>query len=476
MVLAAGMAEIALRLGGWRISPVRFVLASEPGDDWRLHHAGGYEPGVPRRAPLTTFDPVLFWRFVPRAVPELNEQGFRGALLRETKGPREFLILAIGDSNTAGPLDTSDHWPGCLQDLVDLNPGPREIRIVNAGVYGYSSLQGLRMFERLRQYQPDLAYFSFGVNDAHAVAVPDAEYARRFAGLGRWSWSRLALPIAETAWRLVDGRRAPLTQRVPLEDYRRNLEAFVTLARARSVRPVLLTRPVAGPSDREWRRLMPAYNDAVREVAARLGVEVIDVEEALRDARDEFVDAAHLDRRGLQRMARLLCDRLQADGIVPGARRHASSLDLGLASDRRPELGDGWWPAEPWGTGPLAGRWTRGAGTVVLERGGDEGTLDVEMDLQSPTNSNLGTIAVNGDVVATFEGPNRRFHERIDLGGVHGRVLEVRFLSPSFVPRQLDPGSRDARLLGVFVRRVGLVADGPPAARARQRDSAMSLR
>jgi lysophospholipase L1-like esterase len=462
MALAAGMAEVALRIGGWRISPVRFVLPSRPGDDWRLYHAGGYEPGVTDRAPLTTFDPVLFWRFVPRAVPELNDQGFRGASLRARKGPREFLILAIGDSNTAGRLDTPDHWPGCLQDLVDLNPGPREVRIVNAGVYGYSSFQGLRMFERLLDYRPDLAYFSFGVNDAHMVATADAEYARRFASLGRWDWSRLALPIAEMAWHARDARRAALTARVPLEDYRRNLETFVTLVRARGVRPVLLTRPVAA-SGAEWSRRMPDYNKAVREVAARLGAEMVDVEEAFRGSRTDFADAAHLDRRGLQRMASLLFEVLEADGIVPGDRRHASSVDLGLASDRRPELGEGWWAAEPWGTGQLAGRWTRGEGTVMLERGGDEDTLEVEMDLQSPTNSNAGTIAVNGEVAATFEGPNRHLRERIDVGGVSGRVLTVKFTSSPFIPSQLDPGSRDTRLLGVFVRHVGLVVARPAA-------------
>ena len=58
----------------------------------------------------------------------------------------------------------------------DLGPGPGRFRVANAGVYGYSSFQGLRRFHELLRYHPDVVTWSFGANDAQTLrAFTEAE-------------------------------------------------------------------------------------------------------------------------------------------------------------------------------------------------------------------------------------------------------------------------------------------------------------
>ena len=96
---------------------------------------------------------------------------------------------------------------------------------------------------------------------------PTPGAAGRLRGLDRL---RLAPPLAHLVWRVLDAGPAEHTNRVPLPEYRANLEAFVTRVQGVGAVPVLLTRPYHGTSDdpETWLTYIPAYNDATRQVAA----------------------------------------------------------------------------------------------------------------------------------------------------------------------------------------------------------------
>ena len=142
--------------------PMRTML---PGgmEDWRLAHITADRFREP--------DPVLLWRPAPRA--PYNAHRLKGPEPAEPKPPDVFRVLACGDSNTDGP--DAGGWTERLQDALAARRGagdPR-IEVLNAGVVGYSSHQGLKRFEaHAARYEPDVVLVSFGWNDAAPSAGP----------------------------------------------------------------------------------------------------------------------------------------------------------------------------------------------------------------------------------------------------------------------------------------------------------------
>jgi len=464
ILLSLGAIEIALRVIGYRYTPLAFLPPPTRGDA-RLYHMGS-GPGAADQT--TMFDAELLWaprpgwRLTPGSPIEINAQGLRGAGAPEPKAASDFVILALGDSNTAGPLDLPDHWPDDLQHLVDLNRSDRHVRVLNGGVYGYTSFQGLRRLRHLLRYEPDLVFVSFGANEGHTVRVPDEEYAARMGFLRRLDGLRLLPPLAQLVFDLADrvgGDRAPALRVAP-EAHRRHLEGMVDLARRHRAEVVLLTRPYLDrrpTSDADWMFNAPRYRVLTREVARERGVACLDVYAAFAGRAELFTDESHFNRAGYQRMAELLLAHLARMNVVTSDRRRASALDLGNAPDSWPEIGAGWWPPEPWGTSALRGRWTGGHACVELERGGAEGGLGVDLTFHNPSNETELRVAANGTVVGSLRGANGRHRLRADLRAVPGRSLSVCLaVEPTFVPKEREPPSEDARTLGAFVHSLAL--------------------
>ena len=456
--------ELTLWVVDYRYSPLAFLPPATRADARPLHM--GLQSGLAGND-VTMFDPELLWvprpgwRLSPGGPVEINAQRLRGAEAPGPKRPGDFVILALGDSNTAGPLDRPDHWPADLQHLPDLNRSDRSIRVLNAGVYGYTSFQGLRRLRQLLRCEPDLVFVSFGANDGHTVRVADDEYASRTRWLQRLAWFRFAPPLAQRLWDLKDRRhdRAGNTLRVDPLAYRRNLAEIVDLARTQRAAVVLLTRPYltrrASPTD--WMFYAPRYRALTCEVAREKGVPCLDVYAAFDGRAELFADSSHFNRAGFQEMAEYLLAHLARTGVVTPEHLRAPSVDLGAAPDNWPEIRAGWWPAEPWGTSALRGRWTSGNACVELERGGAEGSLGVDFTFHNPSNETELRVVANGTVVGSLRGANGRHRLRADLRAVPGRSLSVCLaVEPTFVPKEREPPSEDARTLGAFVHSLAL--------------------
>ena len=86
--------------------------------------------------------------------------------------------MCYGDSLTDGP--PRGGWPSWLNRLLQEQgrAGGRRFEVMNAGVAGYSSHQGvLRFLQEVDRYQPDLVLVSFGWNDAaEAIGQPDKTF------------------------------------------------------------------------------------------------------------------------------------------------------------------------------------------------------------------------------------------------------------------------------------------------------------
>lgn len=310
-------AQLAMRLG-W-IQPYRAMetLVPDGTADFRAAHVTADR----RREP----DPVLWWR--PKDRAPYNAQRMKGPLATVPKPAGQFRILCYGDSNTDGPASGS--WPEELHRRLRGTGGGR-FEVLNAGVAGYSSHQGLlRFLADADRYQPDLLLISFGWNDAttvglapdHAYTPPPAVWAALQRVMIRYDFFRtlLHLPHLRRASGSETAYRGP---RVPLDRYLDNLEQFQTRARARGASVAFLTRPFRAPAgvsqSPPWWRRVAHYNEALREWGAREHAAVIDVQGDFAADRPEFfADASHFNDAGRRGFAAFLERRLRAEGLLP---------------------------------------------------------------------------------------------------------------------------------------------------------------
>ena len=252
-------------------------------DDWRLATITGDESREP--------DPVLLWRPVPR--PPFTSQRFKGPLAAVPKPANVVRLMCYGDSLTDGP--PRGGWPGWLQRLLAAQPNQPGLRfeVLNAGVAGYSSHQGMRRFlQEVDQFTPDLVLVSYGWNDAaDASGQPDKSFrippwpvVNCQRALVRYR-SYLVVMYYTQRWRarppVASG--GPLEHRVSVEDYLANLERFRLEAQSRGIPIAFLTRPHrCSPGELRknptWRGSVPEYNTAMVKWASRNGAVLLDVQ------------------------------------------------------------------------------------------------------------------------------------------------------------------------------------------------------
>ncbi len=315
-------ARVLVRLGVvdyWR--PMKTVWIAGT-DDWRLNHITADDEREP--------DPELFWRPVARS--PYNPQRFKGPLMAVPKPREVFRILCYGDSNTDGPNQGS--WPEVLQEVLNQHRplAGRRYEVVNAGVVGYSSHQGLLRFQQEgKTYQPDLVIVSFGWNDvASAVGHADHEFQTSWlrVHLMRWLFkSRLYLVLLGNIPLMsapaID-HTLPEKSRVPVPQYLANMDGFANLARQHGASAVFLTRPHREPAATlsvlpSWRGKVPSYNAALRGWAVERRLPLFDVETLFDDlGAAYFSDECHLTKRGHRTLAEALASELSRGAILPG--------------------------------------------------------------------------------------------------------------------------------------------------------------
>jgi lysophospholipase L1-like esterase len=306
VALCVGLVEGLLRLYGYHYTPLSIQLEEKTKkeySEWRDHHAF--------QDKHFTYDPYLIW--VPRKdTPGFNAQGYRGKELSVEKKPGSYRVFAIGDSNTLGWVgDDSPNWPRYLEGL--LTKKDDRFTVVNAGVYGYTSFQGLRVFKQALRYEPDMVLISFGCNDGMRVTVPDAKFLNRT----RWDTTlckaKVGQLLLECADKLFTKGKGELVPRVDVPEYRSNLEEIIRIAKDKKIKVVLLTRPFTGPSQNElwWKNFAPQYNAATREVGKGNNVPIIDICSEFEEKDQYFSDEAHFTKEGHERAAHIIYDGIR---------------------------------------------------------------------------------------------------------------------------------------------------------------------
>jgi lysophospholipase L1-like esterase len=296
ILVALSIGEGFLTWIDYRYTPLR-IKTIENSDDWRFYHAFEDKDFV--------YDSYLIWR-PRRGVPPFNSQGYRGDEITATKSPGSFRIFALGDSNTLGGLGKKDpSWPKYLQEL--LGEQGNGFQVINAGVHGYSSFQGLRRFQEALTFQPDMVLTSFGWNDQLQVTVSDAEFAGRKIRTLKLDRILLRLRVGQLVlglsdWIFSQGKQG-LVPRVSLAEYETNLTKVIELAQKRSIKVVLLTRPSEDPPS--------PYDLVTIRVAKSNAVPVIDVYSLFRGKHEYFQDENHFNEEGHRLMAKIMYQHIK---------------------------------------------------------------------------------------------------------------------------------------------------------------------
>jgi lysophospholipase L1-like esterase len=302
-LLAVVLVEQALRAIGYEYRPVSVDVHDT--EDARYYHLFGSDHFV--------YDPDLIWKPQPDH-QVFNSQGFRGPLMAGKK--RDVVrIVAIGDSNTLGwATPNGANWPLEVGRL--LRETGRAVEVINAGVWGYSSLQGLRRFEQVLEHRPDVVLISFGSNDAHRVRRPDREFAgrsSRFRDWERWFTHYRLGQLTTAALQALGGGSGELQPRVGLDEYRRHLRQMAELGRSEGVQVVFLTRPfefeISDPL--WWKNFGYDYNAATAEVAAAERVPLIDLYSFFKGRRGYFADESHFTAEGHGVAAQIVVTHLE---------------------------------------------------------------------------------------------------------------------------------------------------------------------
>jgi lysophospholipase L1-like esterase len=175
-------------------------------------------------------DPLLMWSLKPgynedyinrirdlKYSININSRGFRDLEYRVNKDDRVFRILCLGDSSTFGielPVELTYH--SLLEDRLNREyDGRRRFEVINAGVVGYTSIQGLYMYlSRGARFKPDLVTFYFGVNEPiRNFYLSDAEIMK----IGRPQW----LNVLINGW-LLKSELVRVTQKAAMNVINKN--------------------------------------------------------------------------------------------------------------------------------------------------------------------------------------------------------------------------------------------------------------
>lgn len=355
-LVAFGLLELGLRLGGFRYPP-----ADEPITIWNRVEDRELRLGIG----LHQSDERLLWRPRPGATTpwggdRINAEGFRGPSLAVARTPGVVRVAALGDSTTFGHgVDVDSTF--CAQIVDHYAQSGVRVEVLNAGVVGYTVLQGLERYRRdVRPYRPDVVIAAFGAVNEQIPGQNGLGDDERIEGAivrGQgWStqlawWWRSEVRIAHLlAWArergdeaLLEDRKADLqarrewnqaiadsgapdwpgTRRVGLERYVDALGILAEEVAADGARLVVVSMPRKRSVEKRTPALLE-YTAATEAFARDNDLPWIDGRRAFMTAlalggrehvllRDDF----HPSRRGHRILAVKVEEQLNALGLTP---------------------------------------------------------------------------------------------------------------------------------------------------------------
>lgn len=298
---------------------------------------------------MLDYDPERFWKLRPNVVINdannsfwqgtvSNSLGFRSEEFQLARSPDSLRVVCFGDSSTFGIGSRMEHtWPSQLETLIANSiqfSDVDKIEVINAGVPGYSSYQGLQhMRQEIDRLQPDVVMASYANNDFwHWDQTTDEEHASRLSTKNRTRRLLMQSRVVQVVAGFTDQWRAtskptsaavpspnqhwaeaatsnyvrPIDEwirRVPLDAFRDNVNSMADLCGARRLPLIFVKWPDQPQSLGRWSPRIE-YQDVLEEVAAARGLGIADVVTVFQENRSWAArtyipnDIVHVNRDG----------------------------------------------------------------------------------------------------------------------------------------------------------------------------------
>lgn len=218
-----------------------------------------------------------------------SARGFNTDDVPFEKPPATFRIVAMGDSSTFGwGVDPGRTYARRLQDALRGEYPGAAIEVINLGVCGYSSLQGLVLLSRAAaQYQPDVVTLSYGSNDFSPVPEPfDVALARNRG----WSGALREWLHMSRAYQVLSGSLRAALQGSEDDDARAGGAADLVLnvgpekSEANMISMANAVTGIGGESIFVTNCVRGELGEPIRAAAARTGRPLLDTEALLEEA------------------------------------------------------------------------------------------------------------------------------------------------------------------------------------------------
>lgn len=281
-------------------------------------------------------DPVLFWRQKPNIKVRFqgvgvktNFLGLRDEISGYKKAKDTFRIICLGASPTFGwTVKYEDTYPYQLERLLKDKWGEEKVyEVINAGIVGYTSYQGLILLQKeILKFHPDIISVSYVVNDIdrnrfyRSNGKSDQELEPMNSFLIKLEnflekskffriWKKLVFRMQEAVVKSSEIKESSnlRTARVSPQQYKNNLNAIIDIARQNGIKTVLIKMPVNLPLQHtnmsrerkiqalQCKKDIQVYNQIMETVAKRNEVPFVDCGLAFARSKDKmpFVTAIH---------------------------------------------------------------------------------------------------------------------------------------------------------------------------------------
>jgi lysophospholipase L1-like esterase len=254
-------------------------------------------------------------------------RGLRGPLHSVDKPVGTRRVMTMGCSTTFGwGVDDAESYPAQLEERLQAG-GYGKWEVINAGQPGYTSFQGLWLWDQVaRDYDPDVVLIGFVVQDARraaytdksqAILQQDARYLKRNLLWRSRAYLGLKSMLGQVQVRAKERGEgdASAAWRVPPADYVDNLRQLVGRVQDAGALPVLFGFPLERAGYTETHRTI------LKAAGLELGVAWFDPQQRMDQAsRSQTLyferDRGHANAEGNQLIARWVQEFLDEKGLL----------------------------------------------------------------------------------------------------------------------------------------------------------------
>jgi lysophospholipase L1-like esterase len=309
--------------------------------------------------PWTADDPIYGWKNRANfsyATFQTDADGFRRIAANAPSDRRETVIACLGDSSTFGLWTERDasgtgepiaHWDSYPAELARILGDRAPVRVINAGVVGYTSSHALRQLVlAVLPQAPDIITVRVGLNDQklarfprHRVSEPPSALGRAlFYGSANLRLARLAMEASRSAAVLLhDGNRLVL---VSPDRFAADLRRMAALSRDEGFELLLLDYPLRprhlGEHERhrqvvaeygrssvaEFYAVHEQYQSIVARVSREESIPLLLSAKVFDERGGEYfgeTDFVHPNAAGSAELGRRIADEIERLGWIDGA-------------------------------------------------------------------------------------------------------------------------------------------------------------